>query len=56
MGSFTSAHGLTTAAVAYRHIPRVSTPSSEVTMKNFLIGLIIVIVLASFFMEGRATP
>jgi hypothetical protein len=34
----------------------VSAPSSEVTMKNFLIALIIVVVLASFFMEGRPTP
>jgi hypothetical protein len=34
----------------------VSAPSWEVTVKNFLIGLIIVIVLASFFMEGRPTP
>jgi len=25
-------------------------------MKNFLIALIIVVVLASFFMEGRPTP
>jgi hypothetical protein len=34
----------------------VSASSSEVIMKNFLIALIIVIVLASFFMEGRPTP